>query len=143
MPLSRDERKRRRQLANLQPAPPAPAGNSRAITHGGYAAVAVERLQDRERQVYEALAGDAPLRAPGDHSPTLKVPLDLRMPGLEYGLPIASATAAASRRTTSTFSFDIAPSSIPPAGGVPHDPGSEAVRAVGGAMAERLSGRGD
>lgn len=64
MPLSRDERKRRRQLANLRPAPPAPPGNDRAATHRGYAAVAAERLQDRERQVYAALAGDAPLRAP-------------------------------------------------------------------------------
>lgn len=62
MPLSRDPAKRERQLANLRPAPPAPGGNQRSRTHGGYAAVAREQLDVKAREVFEALAADAPLR---------------------------------------------------------------------------------
>lgn len=64
MPLSPDPRKRDRQLANLVPgARTAPPGNRRAVAHGGYAAVARERLDARVAQVYDALAADAPLPA--------------------------------------------------------------------------------
>jgi hypothetical protein len=65
VPLSSDPAKRARQLANLRPgAAVAGPGNRRALRHGGYAAVAVERLEAKARQVYEALAADAPLRDP-------------------------------------------------------------------------------
>lgn len=36
-PLSKDPRKRARQLANLRPAPPAPEGHTRSLVHGGRA----------------------------------------------------------------------------------------------------------
>lgn len=62
-PTSSDPRKRARQLANLRKAPPAPpTGNSRAMTHGAYAAVALSRLDSQAREIFEALAADAPLR---------------------------------------------------------------------------------
>ena len=60
MPLSDDPEKRARQLANLKPRPvPAPYGARR---HGGYSAVTAERLAPRTREIYDALALDAPLR---------------------------------------------------------------------------------
>lgn len=62
MSVSKDPERRRRQLANLRPAPAAPVGNRRALRHGGYATVARERLDAKTRQVFEALAFDAPLR---------------------------------------------------------------------------------
>lgn len=63
MPLSRDPGKRRRQLDNLIPgARTAPPGNQRAVSHGGYAAIARAELEDKAREVFEALAADAPLR---------------------------------------------------------------------------------
>jgi len=63
MPLSRDPDKRSRQLANLRSAPPpAPPGNRRTVTHGGYAEVARARLDAKTREVFEALAADVPLR---------------------------------------------------------------------------------
>jgi hypothetical protein len=63
VPLSIDPRKRRRQLANLRAAPPAPpAGNDRAATHRGYARVAPGRRDAKAATVFQALAGDAPLR---------------------------------------------------------------------------------
>lgn len=63
MPLSQDPRKRARQLANLRDRPPAPPeGNQRARRHGGYAAVAVERLEAKVREVFDAVSADAPLR---------------------------------------------------------------------------------
>lgn len=65
-PLSGDRAKRGRQLANLQRGQ-APVGNRRSVTHGGYAAVARDRLDARERDVFDALSEDAPLRA-GDGS---------------------------------------------------------------------------
>ncbi|HTX32250.1 MAG TPA: hypothetical protein VMD09_12785 [Solirubrobacteraceae bacterium] len=62
-PLSTDPAKRQRQLQNLRPgAGRAGAGNRRALAHGGYATVAVERMAAAEQQVFEALAQDAPLR---------------------------------------------------------------------------------
>lgn len=62
MPLSSDPDKRARQLANLRPAPPAPVGNRRTLRHGGYAQVSEERIEGRMREVFDALAADAPLR---------------------------------------------------------------------------------
>jgi hypothetical protein len=63
MPLSDDPIKRARQLANLSARPPAPpVGNVRALAHGGYAAVARDRLDAKVRDVFDALAADAPLR---------------------------------------------------------------------------------
>lgn len=68
MPMSRDPRKRQRQLANLQRGgqtpTAAPRGNQRARTHGAYAVVAADRLDRKQAEVFAALAEDAPLRAP-------------------------------------------------------------------------------
>lgn len=51
-----------RSLANLRPVDAAPVSNQRARTHGGYATVARERLDAKVREVFDALAADAPLR---------------------------------------------------------------------------------
>ena len=86
MPLSSDPRKRKRSLGNLRrglsadsvkarsrqlanlrqsPPPPAPEGNQRHRTHGGYARVAIERLDVKVREVFDALAEDVPLKDRG------------------------------------------------------------------------------
>ncbi len=44
------------------PLPPE-KGNRRAVTHGAYAKVAPERSDAKAREVFEALAADAPVRA--------------------------------------------------------------------------------
>lgn len=63
MPLSSDPRRRRRQLANLKRGEnPADRGNRHHVTHGGYAAVVAGRLEAKQREVFDALAADAPLR---------------------------------------------------------------------------------
>lgn len=62
MPLSGNPRKRERQLRNLKPAPPVQPGNRFAVQHGGYAAIARNRLEEKQRQVFDALSVDAPLR---------------------------------------------------------------------------------
>jgi len=67
--LSSDPEKRARQLANLRPAPAAPVGNHRTRRHGGYAQVSVERIEGRAREVFDALAADAPLRDEGGDLP--------------------------------------------------------------------------
>lgn len=65
MPLSRDEEARSRQLKNLRRGgPPAAAGNALAATHRGYSAVSAREQDAKARAVYDALAADAPLRAP-------------------------------------------------------------------------------
>lgn len=63
-PLSGDSQRRGRQLANLRRggAPPAPKGNRRHVSHGGYAQVAAGRLDTKTLEVFGALAADAPLR---------------------------------------------------------------------------------
>jgi hypothetical protein len=67
MPLSKRPGARARQLANLKGRPPAPEpGNQRARRHGGYAQVAVARLDAKAREVFGALATDAPLREAGE-----------------------------------------------------------------------------
>lgn len=62
MPASRDPEKRARQLANLRNAPAAPVGNQRTRRHGAYAEIAEERLEAKAREVFAALAADAPVR---------------------------------------------------------------------------------
>lgn len=69
-PTSQHPERRQRQLANLKRGGTvAPIGNKRAVSHGGFAAVARERLEERERQVYEALTGDLPLREADGSAP--------------------------------------------------------------------------
>lgn len=63
MPLSRNPQRRAAQLANLKPgARTAPVGNVRALRHGAYATVARDRIDVKVREVFDALAADAPLR---------------------------------------------------------------------------------
>jgi hypothetical protein len=62
MPLSSNERKRERQIANLKPGPPAGPGNRLAVRHGGYATIARDRIDAKQRQVFDALSEDVPLR---------------------------------------------------------------------------------
>ncbi len=63
MPLSSRPGARARQLANLnRGGNPAPLGNQRHRSHGGYARVARPQLEAKEREVFDALAEDAPLR---------------------------------------------------------------------------------
>jgi len=65
-PTSRDPRKRARQLANLRKGGiTAPVGNRRAVKHGGYAAVAADRLDAKAREVFAALAADVLCRLDG------------------------------------------------------------------------------
>lgn len=69
-PASSDPQRRARQLANLRKGGTvAPAGNRRAVRHGAYAVVAAARLDVKAREVYEALAHDAPLRDAVDELP--------------------------------------------------------------------------
>ena len=50
-------------LANLRPGGNvAPLGNTQTRKHGAYARIAAERLDEKAREVYDALAADAPLR---------------------------------------------------------------------------------
>ena len=51
------------QLAGGPSRHPAPSGNSHAVTHGGHENPHRERLQAKEREVFDALAADAPVRA--------------------------------------------------------------------------------
>lgn len=64
-PLSDDPRRRQRQLANLQRGGGRPASveHRPALRHGAYAAIAGDRLEAKARDVFDALAADAPLRA--------------------------------------------------------------------------------
>lgn len=62
----RTEAARRRALANLRPGPKAEAGNQIARRHGAYAAVSDAERDQREREVFAALAADAPLRERGE-----------------------------------------------------------------------------
>lgn len=75
MALSRDPAKRRRQLANLRTGPKPPKGNKRGVVHGGYAHIVGERLEAKAREVYDALAADAPVRASGGGLPRYDAPL--------------------------------------------------------------------
>jgi hypothetical protein len=65
--LSRKPAARARQLANLKRGDnPAAAGNRHRVTHGAYARVAADRLDRKAREVFDALAADAPLREDGE-----------------------------------------------------------------------------
>ena len=66
MPLSDRPEARARQLANLRTGPPAAKGNRLAVKHGGYAAIAADRLDAKACEVFDALAADAPLREAGE-----------------------------------------------------------------------------
>jgi hypothetical protein len=68
MPLSGNARKRERQLANLRPTPVG-QGNRLAVRHGGYATIAHGRLEEKQREVFDALSADAPLRDARDELP--------------------------------------------------------------------------
>jgi hypothetical protein len=62
MPLSRDKKARSNQLANVRPAPPAPKGNKRTMTHGGQA-----QHPRRQAQLEKQIAAALPVRdANGD-----------------------------------------------------------------------------
>jgi hypothetical protein len=65
VPLSRDPEARARQLANLNPRPPAPpAGNVRALKHGGTARQAtLIRAGSWAERILAELEAEAPLRA--------------------------------------------------------------------------------
>lgn len=65
MPLSQDPEKRAKQLANLQHVPPAPRGNTRAASHGGYGKIVHAELQEKAAVIYDALSSDAPVRDAG------------------------------------------------------------------------------
>jgi hypothetical protein len=60
MPVSRDPEKRARQLANLRPAPAAPAGHSRSLVHGGWAEVLFRDVSDEVRELLDVLGELAP-----------------------------------------------------------------------------------
>jgi hypothetical protein len=61
--LSSDPEARAKQLANLVPgAGAAGPGNTRTVSHGAYAAIARDRLDAKMREIFDALAEDAPLR---------------------------------------------------------------------------------
>jgi hypothetical protein len=74
MPLSSNPEKREAQLANLVPGgAPAPAGNQRAVTHRGYAAIARDRLDGKVAEVFEAIGEDLPLQGPDGEPPAADV----------------------------------------------------------------------
>ncbi len=62
MPLSGDPDARRRQLANLRPAAGGDGGLARARRHGAYAAVTEAELDDKVRELVEAIGADLPVR---------------------------------------------------------------------------------
>jgi len=58
--VSKDPVKRAAQRANLRVIPPLSPG--RPVSHGAYARVAVDRLDVKTREIFDALSLDAPLR---------------------------------------------------------------------------------
>lgn len=63
--LSSDPERRAAQLGNLRRGgvPAAPEGNRRRVSHGAYAVIAHDRIDAKVREVFDALAEDAPMRA--------------------------------------------------------------------------------
>lgn len=59
--LSQDPARRHRQLANLKRG--GTIGPGRPPTHGAYAAVTAGELEAKTREIFDALAADAPVRA--------------------------------------------------------------------------------
>jgi hypothetical protein len=74
MPLSRDPKKRSKQLANRRDAPPAPKGNRRAVKHGARATPPAKRVAALTAEIAAAL----PVRD-GDGGPPIH---DLHVVGL-------------------------------------------------------------
>jgi hypothetical protein len=63
VPLSKRPAARARQLANLVPGAGAgDGGHRRHLVHGGYGRIARRDLEAKEREVFEALNADLPLR---------------------------------------------------------------------------------
>jgi len=76
-PLSKDPSKRERQLANLKLGSgkgSAPPGNQRRRLHGAYGTVAPDLLDAATRQIFDALAADAPVREHDGGLPAADVP---------------------------------------------------------------------
>lgn len=63
MPLSGHPERRAAQLANLVPAPPAPAGHTRTLKHGAEATSKTLGVESRAATIFAELAEEAPLRA--------------------------------------------------------------------------------
>ena len=62
-PLSNDPERRERQLQNLVPGHAAAGlGNRRAVQHGAYATLAPDRVDEKVREIFDALATVAPVR---------------------------------------------------------------------------------
>lgn len=75
MPLSGDQAARDRQLANLRRGGPTPApGNRQTVTHGAYGRVALPALDAKSREITQALAADAPVRAADGSLPAADLP---------------------------------------------------------------------
>lgn len=68
MALSKRDAARQRQLANLQRGGGRPASieHRPALRHGGYAQLAAAQLDAKARDIFDALAADAPLREAGE-----------------------------------------------------------------------------
>lgn len=77
MALSRDPRKRSRQIANLHAGRSLP-GNMNALRHGGYSMVAASRVGATVAELMNLLGDDLPLRGPGGGVPAEDV-LALRL----------------------------------------------------------------
>ena len=60
---SNDPAKRANSHGNLVPPTPAPVGNRYAVKHGVYARIAEAELEAKTREIFDALADDAPVRA--------------------------------------------------------------------------------
>src|SRR5215211_3414532 len=75
MPLSRDPRRRARQLANLAPRPPAPPeGNRRHVTHGGTARVLTKDMDAKVREIFDAIGHDLPVTDESGQMPPADAP---------------------------------------------------------------------
>lgn len=74
MPLSRDKGARARQLANLRPAPPAPAGHQRSLRHGGHSELLLRDVESEVEELMDALGDAVPVRDVGGGVPAADVP---------------------------------------------------------------------
>lgn len=74
-PLSDDPRRRERQLGNLRRGQTVVPGNQAARTHGAYARVADDLIDDKVREVATALAEDAPVKDADGGLPAHDAPL--------------------------------------------------------------------
>jgi hypothetical protein len=75
VPLSNDPKKAAIQKANLRRGGPAPTpGTQLAVKHGAFAKVALPRLDAKTREITDALAADAPVRAADGGLPAADLP---------------------------------------------------------------------